>query len=124
MRIALPVGPSVRCDTITPLFSLALRRRKGYLLSHPHPPDRQRFCPARTNRPVSSAPGASGGLGEGGELAPQRQMLERAALDRAQLLAAHAELALELRERQRLALLAVEAEAQLDDLALALGQLL
>src|SRR4051812_8620844 len=81
--------------------------------------------PMPESAPVRTATGtALRGLAQRGELAAQGEVLERPALDRAKLLAAHAELALQLGERQRLALLAVEAEAQLDDLALAVGQLL
>src|SRR5215210_4686678 len=78
--------------------------------------------------PVMTATGISGRpscrLAEGRELAAQGEVLQRPALDGPELLAAEAELALELGERQRLALLPVEAEAQLDDLALAVGELL
>src|SRR4051812_36286987 len=98
-----------------------------YVMPTSQPRSASTTAPARPipeSPPVIRATGISGGLAQGHELAAQREVLQGPPLDGPQLLAAHAELALQLGQRQRLALLAVEAVAELDHLALAVGQLL
>ncbi len=84
-------------------------------------PAARRGVPPRGPGPGRGRLRRLGGLAQRGELAHPAQAAERARLDLAHPLGRDAELAADLAQRGRLA--AGDAVAQLDDLALALGQL-